>query len=105
MISSNVRADAIARTESMRALNQGTLLSYQQYGIEYVEIPPSGTEGDWNCDCQDLVEGGPYRIEEAPELPAHPNCTHTYRPSSPPNDTPEDPDSYYNLATGEETTV
>lgn len=97
MISPQVRADMIARTESMRALNQGTLLSFQQYGVEMVEVPPSGTEGDWNCDCEDIVDGSPYPINEAPVLPDHPNCTHTYSPVMEAVSGVMDPNEYVNL--------
>ena len=97
MITPQVRADMIARTESMRALNQGSMLSFQQYGVDMVEIPPSGTEGDWDCDCDELVDGSPYPIDKAPELPAHPNCTHTYAPAKEPISGAMDPDEYINL--------
>ena len=79
MISPDTRAQMIARTESMRATNTGTLMSYKNYGITLVDIPESGTEGDWDCDCPDIVAGSPYPIDDIPEggPPFHTNCTHT----------------------------
>lgn len=74
MMSPEERAKSIARTETMRARNTGTKMSLKNYGVTMVEIPESGTEGDWDCECPDLVEGSPYPIDEVPDLPAHPNC-------------------------------
>lgn len=90
MMSPEERAKSIARTETMRARNTGTMMSLKNYGVTMVEIPESGTEGDWDCECPDIVEGSPYPIDEAPELPAHPNCTHTYAPASEPFAEPVD---------------
>ncbi|OPX61223.1 MAG: hypothetical protein A4E25_00022 [Methanobacterium sp. PtaB.Bin024] len=90
MMSPVERAKNIARTETMRARNTGTKMSLKNYGVTMVEIPESGTEGDWDCECPDLVEGSPYPIDEVPDLPAHPNCTHTYAPASEPFAEPVD---------------
>jgi hypothetical protein len=102
------RSILIARTESMRAMNQGHLLSYQQYAVEQVDIPESGTEGDFNCDCPDAVDGSPYDINDPnlPLVPLHPNCTHTYAPHGMPTvEGAMDPDTYINLVLGGATPV
>jgi len=105
VISSVNRAEMITRTESMRSMNQGSLLSFQQYGVEMIDVPPTGTEGEWDCDCPDIVDGSPYPIKKVPYLPGHPHCTHTYAPSSEPIEGVMDPDTYINLVLQGETPV
>lgn len=73
-ISPKVRSTMIARTESMRAMNQGSLLSFEQMGVEMIDIPPTGTEGKWKCDCPEIVAGSPYPIDKVPYLPRHTHC-------------------------------
>lgn len=104
MISPEVRAQSIARTESMQAMNQGHLMSYQQYGVERVDI----LIGDPNDECADFPDGNPYDINDPnmPELPAHTNCVCTYSPADSPNvEGAMDPDTYVNLVLQGETPV
>lgn len=64
-------AATVARTEMSRIRNDAAFNRYVDAGIEEVDI----IGGDDPCsDCQVLE--GRYRIEDAPDLPAHPNCTH-----------------------------
>lgn len=73
-LSTDTRAELIARTEHARAVNAGTLQAYANYGVEKVDVITTG--GVDVCDeCQSLEDNGPYDISEASGLlPAHPNC-------------------------------
>lgn len=65
------RAFMIARTESIRAMNEGTLLTYSDLGIERVEFVAAYDACD---DCLDY-DGDIMSISEAHGLiPIHPNC-------------------------------
>ena len=77
-ISVRTRAEMIARTEHARAVNNGTLQAYANYGVTEVEIVTAGD--DLVCDiCNDIEEQGRVLISVAAEmLPAHPNCRCTY---------------------------
>jgi hypothetical protein len=66
------RAERIARTESMWAVNQGLLDQFKQVGINQVNIVCAADACD---DCVDLTGGNPYTLAEAEDLiPYHPNC-------------------------------
>ena len=71
------RANMVARTETSRAVTAATLDTYSENGVQQL---------DWlagNCDiCQDNEDGSPYDIDDAPEMPAHPNCVCSYAPHS-----------------------
>lgn len=83
------RATLIARTESMRAVNQGTLVSYQQYGVSEVDI--IGEDDDFTCDdCEEAQADSPYPIDNAPVVPMHPDCRDTYAAHDSASDTPSD---------------
>ena len=73
-ISVKTRCELIARTESARALNTGTLQSYYKMGVTEVDIITSGT--DSVCDeCLELEANSPYPVSVAMRLlPAHPGC-------------------------------
>ena len=66
------RAQRIARTESMWAVNEGMRQQYEAIGVKRVEIFPASSA----CDtCLELARGNPYTTERAKDLlPAHPNC-------------------------------
>ena len=75
---SEYRAHMIAATETIRAENQGNLAGWRQSGqVEELDWLLSADHDDAasDCECADNADGGPYPIDEAPELPAHPNCT------------------------------
>ena len=67
------RAMMIAKTEAVRANNQGLLMSFKQYGVQMVDV----VNGPNPCDdCQDIADNGPYPIDDIPDggPPFHPNC-------------------------------
>ncbi len=77
--SSFSRAESIARTESMYALNQGTLIKFRRNGIEKVERVEA--YDDRTCDECAEADGRVYTLEESEGvLPAHPGCRGTWRP-------------------------
>jgi len=87
------RAMMIAKTEAVRANNQGLLMSFKQYGVQMVDV----VNGPMPCDdCQDIADNGPYPIDEIPDggPPFHPNCECTLIAASDPNSDPSDPSSY-----------
>jgi Phage portal protein len=68
------RALMIARTEISRAQNVGNLESWRQSGaVNTVEWQVSG-DHDHDDECDEYEAGSPYDIDDAPDLPAHPNC-------------------------------
>ncbi len=72
LITPEQRARLIARTETMRAVNQGQLLAFQQYGIEYIEIITSGDARV--CPYCQSLDGKIYPIRTAKIPPFHPLC-------------------------------
>lgn len=72
------RAEMIARTEVMYGLNQGALKRYGQDGIEKVQW----LAGPDNRCCDTCInnDGKVFSINNAPALPAHPNCRCTFLP-------------------------
>jgi len=89
MISPEDRAQMIARTESMRAINQASMVSYQQYGVEWVNI----VGGADPCDeCQEYQDNSPYKMDDPdlPVIPAHPNCEDGYSPADDPDSSASD---------------
>jgi SPP1 gp7 family putative phage head morphogenesis protein len=72
-VSNTVRALTIARVETMRAANQGALLSYAEQGVE--EVSWSAALDERSCDYCDEHDGLIMSVEDADErLPAHVNC-------------------------------
>lgn len=71
------RSKLIARTETMRATNEGRLAGYRQSKLEKVEFLASGSA----CpDCA-AMNGEIMTINEAQgEIPVHPNCECTWIP-------------------------
>ena len=66
------RAERIARTEIMYALNKGSLSKYAGDGVEKVEWL-AGPD-DRCCDTCVNNNGKVFKISEAPSIPIHPNC-------------------------------
>lgn len=79
-LTANQRATLIARTETMRASNVGTLNTYKEYGLDKVDIMPAVDACD---ECIDFAETyNPLTLEEAEGvLPLHPNCRCVYGPA------------------------
>jgi hypothetical protein len=75
------RASMIAKTESHRAQQQGNLRGWKATAVvEAVEVSLSPDhDEDASCDCAEVAEGGPYDLDDAPDLPVHPNCECIYR--------------------------
>ena len=72
------RAEMIARTETMRAVNSAARDRYQQAGVEKVEWLTAWD--DRVCpECEDL-HGEIFDLGDAPDLPVHPNCRCTLAP-------------------------
>lgn len=68
------RADMIATTEAARAQVIGNLTGWKESGVvETVEVLLSA-DHDQDDECDEAAEGGPYPIDEAPEVPLHPRC-------------------------------
>ena len=94
------RAEMIARTETMYALNEGAKASYKESDIEYVkwlssyddrtctedngpeiELPDGSVV--YGCEAMD---GKIFRIDECPPCPVHPQCRCTIAPNRGPED-------------------
>ena len=67
------RARMMARTETMYAVNQGSLIRYTQAGVEKVEWL-SATEDDRVCEECEALNGQIFDIDSVPEIPLHVNC-------------------------------
>lgn len=79
-ISLRTRAEMIARTETARAKNTGTLQAYANYNVDLVEIITC-QDGLVCDDCMDAESQNPHTLREAQSLlPMHPNCRCTYGP-------------------------
>lgn len=79
-----VRARMLARTEVIRAHAEATLNTYEEAGIEGVEVMSEfATAGDENVcpECEDLEKKGEFTLEEARGvIPVHPNCRCAWLP-------------------------
>ena len=74
------RCDLIARTETARAVNEGTLLGYEQTGVKRVER----LESAGACEQCASDSGRVYTINESKGvLPAHPACRGGWAPLRP----------------------
>jgi hypothetical protein len=76
------RALRIVRTENARAMNEAIKeadkLNPATTGeFDWILVP---SREEWNCECEHYAQGGPYKAEELPEIPAHPNCVCQIRP-------------------------
>ena len=71
------RAEMIARTETANAVSEGSLLGYEQVGLDEVEFSHSPNP----CLICQPLEGKVYKLSEAHGVIAvHPNCTHCWIP-------------------------
>jgi SPP1 gp7 family putative phage head morphogenesis protein len=72
------RSKVIARTEIIRAHSEATLNTYEEAGLEDVEVEAEFTTAGDNRVCQkckSLEAKNPYKLKEARGLiPVHPNC-------------------------------
>ena len=74
------RAEMIATTEHSRAYNTGKLQTYQNYGVQLVDIVTMHDERVCQV-CIGLEQNNPYTAQEAEGLiPAHPRCRCTFKP-------------------------
>lgn len=67
------RAVTIARTETMRAVNDGVVDRYKKNGVEYVKWLAAAGDRRTCTECSDL-DGRTFEIDAAPPCPKHPNC-------------------------------
>lgn len=73
-IFSDTRATMIARTEISRAQVQGNVATWKESGqVETVRWQLSG-DHDHDDECDENAAGSPYKLDEIPDFPAHPNC-------------------------------
>ena len=75
--SPKARSIMIARTESIRALNEGALNAYRNYGVRLVDWV-TANDKDVCDDCIDMELNNPHNIDDI-EIPMHPNCRCTIR--------------------------
>jgi hypothetical protein len=70
------RASMIAKTEASRSQEKGNLAGWRTRGnVTQVTVLLSFDHDPLStCDCSGIAAGGPYPINDAPELPVHPNC-------------------------------
>jgi hypothetical protein len=73
-IISDERASLIARTEISRAQAHGNLVQWKESKlVERVDWQLSA-DHDHDDVCDEAAANGPYKINEVPDFPAHPNC-------------------------------
>ena len=73
-IYSDTRASMIARTEIGMAQAQGNLAAWRASGkVRSVEFQLSASH-DRDDECDAAAGGGPYKLNESPVPPLHPNC-------------------------------
>jgi SPP1 gp7 family putative phage head morphogenesis protein len=78
------RAEVLARTETMKAFNEGALTQYDKHGITEVEwLAAPGGPTDRTCDECLSYDGERYAMDSKPDLPAHPNCRCVWLPVIP----------------------
>lgn len=73
--SSKSRSEMIARTETATAYNHGAIVSYQEAGVERVEILDS--DNDEECAARN---GKVVTLDEALAIEPHPNCVMAFAP-------------------------
>jgi len=71
-----LRAETIARTESARAVHEGTLMRYEKLGVERVQYLAAPDA----CEQCATLDGRVYKLVDFPELP-HPNCRCSMTPA------------------------
>jgi len=70
------RATLIARTETLRAHNEGRKVFYREVGITKVRWLVA--DDARTCPACRALNGNVFKLEEAPDLPFHPNCRCTH---------------------------
>jgi SPP1 gp7 family putative phage head morphogenesis protein len=75
------RMEVIARTEVLRAHNQGKLKFHQAVGIQRLEWFTMDDER--MCPVCGVLDGKQFPLEEFPQQPAHPNCRCGHYPAWP----------------------
>ena len=70
-----LRAETIARTETMLVLNDAALAQYEEFGVEYVQA----VDGDDDEECA-ARDGKVYTVAEAATIQDHPNGTLGWMP-------------------------
>ena len=80
------RAETLARTETMKAFNEGSLTQYDKHGITEVEW--LAAPGERTCDECMSLDGQRFPIDSKPDCPLHPNCRCVLLPVIP--DIPKD---------------
>jgi hypothetical protein len=64
------RAFMIADTETARAMTSASIDTYQENGVEQVDLLTFEP-----CDeCEELEDANPYDLDDAPDVPIHPSC-------------------------------
>jgi 8-oxo-dGTP pyrophosphatase MutT (NUDIX family) len=64
------RAFMIADTETARAMTSASIDTYQENGVEQVDLLTFEP-----CDeCEELEDANPYDLDDAPDVPIHPQC-------------------------------
>jgi SPP1 gp7 family putative phage head morphogenesis protein len=72
------RAETIARTETMYAVNEGSKIRYAQAGVSKIRVLVGLDER--TCDECEPLHGNVYEIGSEPQLPKHPRCRCCYSP-------------------------
>ena len=78
-VNSPARAFMIANTETARAVTQASVGAYRADGVTRVEW----LDSPGACDECMSYAGQTYPIDDAPDLPAHPNCRCSFAPVDP----------------------
>ncbi|MCT2881932.1 hypothetical protein EFM33_03995 [Lentilactobacillus buchneri] len=68
---SQMQTMRIVRTESSRMINGINMATYKMKGVTQVQVV--GEPGICQY-CQGIVDANPYKIDDAPQPPFHPNC-------------------------------
>lgn len=87
--------EMIAQHEIRQVQAHSAIMQYRNEGLDYVTIVGYDVPDGSVCElCEEYMNHGPYPINEAPFLPAHPHCRHNYAPYIPkrPEQPPADDD-------------
>jgi len=74
LVSTRPKIERMARTEVMRAANEGRLAEYQLRGVVLVKWVDTSESACKECSA---LNGEVFTISELPPLPKHPECTCT----------------------------
>ena len=72
----DLRAETIARTETMLSYNRAAVTGYGAFGVEQLQA----YDGDGDPECADRLANNPYTIDEALGIEDHPNGTLVWSP-------------------------